>query len=453
MTHNTCKGVVTIESLWTSTATVPRFDAQNGNMKTDALIIGGGIAGLLCGYFLQQCGVNCAIIEAGRICSGVTQNTTAKLTVQHGLIYHKLINKYGLEAAQLYFTAQNKALEMYRKLSDGIHCDFCEQDAYVYSLRSRVEIENEANALRKIGCSAIFAEQVNLPFSVEGAVCVPKQAQFHPLKFLSAITKDLNIYEHTQALEIQPGAVLTDRGKILADQIVVASHFPFWNAYGGYFLKMHQHRSYVLGLDGAPEVKGMYVDASLKGLSFRNADGLLLLGGGSHRTGKRGGNWAELSAFAKANYPEAKVVYRWATQDCMTLDGIPYIGQYSKSTPNVYVATGFNKWGMTNAMAAAMIITDQILGKENPCAKVFSPNRTMLHPMLAVNIAASLLGMITPTTPRCPHMGCALHYNKQEHSWDCPCHGSRFDGNGKLINNPANKDKKLTQQKSDFQNR
>jgi len=436
-----CKEVVSMESIWSRTVKFPQFEQLNGDYHTDVLVIGGGIAGLLCGYMLNNSGINCAIIEADKICNGVTQNTTAKITVQHGLLYHKLISKYSLEKAQLYFQAQNRALEMYRALSNTIDCDFEESDAFVYSRNSRIEIESEANALRKIGCPAVFAEDVHLPFRIKGAVCVPKQAQFHPLKFLNAIAKDLPIFEDTRALEVKPGEVITNNGRIKAEKIIVATHFPFLNKYGLYFMKLYQHRSYVLALKDAPDVKGMYVDASLKGLSFRNANGLLLLGGGGHRTGKKGGNWIELSEFARTHYPGAQEVARWAAQDCMSLDGIPYIGQYSKMTPNVYVATGFNKWGMTNAMVSAMVLTDLITGKENAYSQVFSPSRRILHPQLAVNLAESLIGLLTPTVPRCPHLGCALKYNRYEHSWDCPCHGSRFTEDGKVIDNPANGDK------------
>ena len=186
----------------------------------------------------------------------------------------------------------------------------------------------------------------------------------------------------------------------------------------------------------------MYVDEDEKGLSFRNYGDRLLLGGGSHRTGKQGGGWRELERFAARRYPDAQETVRWATQDCMSLDGVPYIGPYSKRTPGLFVATGFNKWGMTSSMAAAQILTDLVLERNNPYAAVFSPSRTILRPQLAVNGLESLLGLLTPTAPRCPHMGCALKYNAAEHSWDCPCHGSRFGEDGKLINNPASDDKR-----------
>ena len=186
----------------------------------------------------------------------------------------------------------------------------------------------------------------------------------------------------------------------------------------------------------------MYVDEDMTGLSFRSLEKYLLLGGGSHRTGVKGGGWAQLERFADKYYPKAKKVTRWATQDCMTLDGIPYIGQYSKSTPDFYVATGFNKWGMTSSMVSAMILSDLICTGKSEFSDLYSPSRSIFHPQLALNIFESAKGLLKPTTPRCPHMGCALEYNKEEHSWDCPCHGSRFEENGNLINNPATDDMK-----------
>ena len=181
----------------------------------------------------------------------------------------------------------------------------------------------------------------------------------------------------------------------------------------------------------------MYIDEAQGGFSFRNADGLLLLGGGGHRTGKAGGGWTALRQAAAQFYPQASEAFHWAAQDCMALDGVPYIGRYAPATPDFYVATGFNKWGMTSAMAAALILRDLICGEENPCAAVFDPSRSILHPQLAVNAFETAVDFLTPTLRRCPHLGCALKWNPQEHSWDCPCHGSRFSENGMLLDNPA----------------
>ena len=431
-----------MQSVWTDSVNFPNFDKLKKDIRTDVLIIGGGITGLLCAYQLKQAGVDYVLVEADRICSGITKNTTAKITSQHGLIYHKLIQRFGIEKAHMYLNANEAALREYCRLCKSIDCSFEPKNSYVYSLDKSHKITKELHALRRLGFHAKYEDKLPLPFPTAGAVRFKHQAQFNPLKFLSAIAKDLNIYEYTKVRELAPNLAIIEDGKITAKNIIVTTHFPFLNKHGSYFLKMYQHRSYVIAYKNAPNVDGMYVDESLTGLSFRNYKNMLLLGGGDHRTGKHGGNWQELSTFAEMHYSNAKEVYRWATQDCMTLDEVPYIGQYSKNTPSLYVATGFNKWGMTSAMAAAMILRDMILEKENPYAPVFSPSRSILRPQLVVNAFEATTNLLTPTTKRCPHLGCALKWNPAERSWDCPCHGSRFKENGELIDNPATGDLK-----------
>lgn len=432
-----------MDSVWIGSADRPHFPQLKENIKTDVLIIGGGIAGILCAYIFKNEGVDCILTEATQICGGVTEYTTAKITLQHGLIYDKLINKFGRDKAQLYLKAQMTACIEYDRLCRQIDCDYEKKDSYVFSLGDRAKIEKEVEALDTLGLQADFCESVDLPFKVSGAVRIRDQAQFNPLKFIFELAKDLPIYENTKVLELMPNRAKTEQGMVDCQKIIVATHFPILNKHGGYFLKLYQHRSYVTALDGAQNVDGMYVDEDKKGLSFRNYGDLLLLGGGAHRTGKQGGNWDELEAFARKNYPSARIVNKWATQDCMSLDGVPYIGQYSKRTPDLFVATGFNKWGMTSSMVSAMLLSDLVRGKESKYTPVFSPSRSMLSPQLAVNIFESLIGLLTPTVPRCPHLGCALKYNSAEHSWDCPCHGSRFTESGELINNPATDDKNM----------
>ncbi len=430
-------------SIWEESAERVRFDTLKQNKNTDVLIIGGGIAGILCAYKLKCAGVDCTLAEADRICGGITKNTTAKITLQHGSIYDKMIRRHGEAWARLYAEAQTKSGREYDRLCRRIDCDYEKKDSYVYSRGDRKKIEKEVAALNRLGVKARFSDARELPFTVAGAVRVKDQAQFHPLKFLYAIAKDLPIYEHTKVVELKPGKAVTNYGAITYKKLIVATHFPIINKHGLYPLKLYQHRSYVLALRGAPAVDGMYVDQADTGLSFRSYGDLLLLGGGGHRTGKQGGCWQELEDFARKHYKDAEVITKWATQDCMTLDGVPYIGQYSKSTPHVFVATGFNKWGMTNAMVAADILCDLVRGKPNPYAEVFSPSRTVLRPQLAVNALESTVGLLTPTAPRCPHLGCALKYNRAEHTWDCPCHGSRFTEDGQLIDNPATDDKRI----------
>lgn len=431
-----------MKSLWEQTAELNHFDCLDGDIKTDVLIIGGGMAGLLCAYQLHQAGVPYVLAEADTICSGVTKNTTAKLTIQHGLIYHKLLGRFGNERTKGYLSAQEEALKRYRTLCRKIDYDYEEQDSYVYARDNLRNIERELDALHRLGFPGEFASQLPLPFAVAGGVKFPRQAQFHPLKFAAAISQGLHVYEHTMVKELIGRTAITNHGRIHAKHIVVTTHFPFLNRHGSYFIKLYQHRSYVLALEHAPNLNGMYVDQTRTGLSFRNYGGMLLVGGGGHRTGKQGGNWRELRQFAKEYYPESTEKYYWAAQDCMSLDNLPYIGPYWSNTSDVYVATGFNKWGMTNSMVAATLLCDLVQGKQNPYAEIFSPARSIFRPQLAVNALESTVTLLTPSTRRCPHLGCALKWNAAEHTWDCPCHGSRFTRDGTLIDNPSTKDLK-----------
>lgn len=427
-----------MESVWHNESKMPGFPELCGDIHTDVLVIGGGIAGLLTAYFLRRNGVDCVVAEKGRVCSGTTGNTTAKITSQHGLIYAKLLKSVGAEKARKYLIANENALARYEVLSRKIDCDFEVRDSFVYSTDNEKKLYDELKALNRIGFKADFCKTVPLPLRTVGAVRFPKQAQFNVLKFLSVIAKDLKIFENTFIREMIGTDALTDNGRIFAKKVVCTTHFPFINKHGLYPLKLYQHRSYVLALENAENVGGMYVDEKKTGMSFRNYGDLLLIGGGGHRTGKSGGNWDELRRFRKLHYPEAKEKAFWSAQDCMSLDSVPYIGQYSKNTPDFFVATGFNKWGMTSSMAAAEILTDLILEKKSDFADLFSPSRSMLRPQLAVNGFESVVGLLTPSTKRCPHLGCALKYNKAEHTWDCPCHGSRFSESGKVLDNPAN---------------
>lgn len=427
-------------SVWTDTVKMPEFETLQGNARTDVLVIGGGLCGVLCTYFLKQAGVDCLLVEGERIGGGITKNTTAKITSQHGLIYEKMVRTVGRERAQLYLRANEKALAVYRELAGSYACDFEEKSAYVYSREDREKLENEVRAVNELGFPAEFVGETGLPFPVKGAVRFPRQAQFHPLKFLAGAVEELPIYEHTFVENIKDNTAVTSRGRIQAEQFIVTTHFPFINRHGSYFLKLYQRRSYVLALERAAKVDGMYLDEARDGMSFRNYEDLLLLGGGGHRTGKKGGGWQELEAFAALTYPDARIRYRWAAQDCMSLDGIPYIGRYSASTPDLYVAAGFQKWGMTSSMVSALLLCDLVQGKANDWAELFSPSRSMLKPQLFVNALEAGVNLLTPTSRRCSHMGCALKWNPREHTWDCPCHGSRFEKEGKVIDNPAKKD-------------
>ena len=430
-----------MESIWND-ALLPAFAPLEGDQKVDVLVIGGGMAGVLCAHFLRKAGVDYALIEADRVCRGVTGRTTAKVTAQHGLVYQTLLRRFGKERARMYYDANMAAFGEYRRLSRDIPCDFEEQDAFVYTLDQPEKMQQELEALQALNIPARAADQLPLPFPTAAAVCMPHQGQFEPLKFLAGILPGLRVYERTAARAFQGRTVITDRGMIRAEKIIVATHFPILNKHGAYFLKLYQSRSYVLALQGAPEIEGMYLDEHEGGLSFRMHGDTLLLGGAGHRTGKQGGAWGELERFAAYAYPDAKITRRWATQDCMTLDGVPYVGRYGQRAEGLYVAAGFNKWGMTSAMAAAMVLRDLVLEKDSPYAPVFDPARSIWRPQLFVNGFEAVKNLLTPTAPRCPHLGCALKWNQAEHSWDCPCHGSRFDEKGHLLENPSTGDLK-----------
>jgi glycine/D-amino acid oxidase-like deaminating enzyme len=429
-------------SVWSVDSKFQNFSKLNSDIKTSVAIIGGGITGILCGYMLKQNGVDCVVLEADRVCKGVTQNTTAKITSQHGLIYDNLIKNFGIEKAQMYLQANENALKRYAELCKNIPCEFERKDNYVYSVNNSKKINDELHALVRLGYNPDFITEIPVPIDIAGAVKFPNQAQFNPLQFLSSISKELTIFENTKVIEIRGNKAITETAEITADYFIVTTHFPFMNKYGGYFVKLYQERSYVLALQDGPEIDGMYVDEAKKGMSFRNYKNYLLIGGGDHRTGKDGGNYRELKSFWAIHYPELPIKYHWATQDCMSLDSIPYIGRYSKKIPNVFVATGFNKWGMTSGMVSAELLCDMILGKKNEYEELFSPSRSILTLQLPINAFETTVGLLTPTKKRCPHLGCALKWNSAEHTWDCPCHGSRFTEKGKLIENPATDDLK-----------
>ncbi|EPB8178640.1 FAD-dependent oxidoreductase [Clostridium perfringens] len=475
-----------MKSVWSESCKFRKREALNKDIKTDVLVIGAGIAGILTAYMLKQNGREVVVIDAAEIASGNTKNTTAKITSQHDLIYSKLITEFGEEKARQYAKANELAIKKYKEIIEDkrIECDFEEKSAYVYSLNEVDVLKEEAKVAKNLGIDVEFVQEVNLPFKIKGAVKFNNQAQFNPLKFLKGISNELVIYENTRALEIKENLVVTSGGNITANNIVVATHYPIMNAPGYYFMKMHQERSYVLALENTSEIDGMYIDLNKEGYSFRTYNNLLLLGGISHRTGENeeGGSYDELRKVAKKLYPKAKEKYYWSAQDCMTIDGIPYIGRYSSETPNIYVATGFNKWGMTSSMVSAMIISDMILEKENDFSEIFSPRRFDLS-LSINNIANDLIetaknfiaqkvyipsseiehiknghgGIIEYNgekvgvyknkdgkeffvSTKCTHLGCQLSWNSDELTWDCPCHGSRFDYKGRLIGSPATKD-------------
>lgn len=448
-----------MESVWTENSRIRRREPLPGDMEAPVAVIGAGLAGILTAYYLKQAGIRAVILEADRIGSGQTKNTTAKITSQHNLIYERMIRTFGRNMAEHYTSANEAAIEEYERLilEKEIDCDFARRPAFLYSCTGTELLKREAEAAESLGIKASFGTDCELPFPVAGAVRFEHQASFHPLKFLAQMAEEVEVYEQTKVLKVKDERVETGRGRVAAEHIVFTAHFPFINVPGYYFARMYQERSYVTALEGAKRLEGMYLGIDGDRLSFRGCGDILLLGGGSHRTGVNKGNragecgYGVLRRKAQEFYPGCREVLRWSAQDCMTLDRLPYVGRFSRRKPGWYVAAGFGKWGMTTAMVSARILTALISGRDCPEADIFSPQRhftVQAAKKLAVHGAYTVKGLakhLLPAgngsvIPNCPHMGCRLEWNPEEESYDCPCHGSRFDREGHLIDGPAQTD-------------
>ena len=484
-----------MNSIWTQTTKLPAYPARDKDLRVDTLVIGGGLTGLLCGFFLYEQNADYAIIEQHNIAGHTTAYTTAKITTQHGLIYSNLMRYQGHEIAEGYYMANKDGIDKYRQIirDYDIDCDWEPMPNLIYDLHDRQAILDELKALEAIKGKGIYIERPEgLPLAIKAGIVTPKQAQFHPLKFARAIAQiqepadrqaqalgepskhagrqvqspakpHSHIYEETKAVDIQKDGTgyavstinpYTETAKnnkihtIYAKRVIIATHFPFKNIRGLYFMKMHQARSYAILLgniqqDSLPRYMSM---GSQPGdLSFRTFNGSvashshptkLILGGRGGKTGKVHGGYNWLMADAKKLYPGCTIEKLWATQDCMTLDQMPYIGNHNPSYPGVKVATGFNKWGMTSAMVAALILTGQM---DRDISDIFYPHRSMIHPQVIVNGVTSAANLLKPRGPRCSHLGCTLKWNQAEQSWDCPCHGSRYNQEGNVLNEPAPK--------------
>lgn len=473
-------------SLWQKTAApFPDFPPLRQDVSCEAVVVGAGLTGILTAWTLQEQGVDVILLESGAPGQDATARTTAKITAQHGLRYADLISDLGKTKARQYVRANCAAVDAYAGLvrNLGIDCDFRWADSFLYSRTSPSAVRSEWSAAVSLGIRAELVRETELPFPVAAAVRFPNQACFHPLKFLAALLPRLRIYAHTTAHCAKGGCVLTNRGTVRARHIVIATRFPFFRSPGLFFARMHQERSYALSISGAPMLTGMYIDAEKNGVTFRPWQDQIILGGRGHRTGYQPvlDGYEALKLDAQRWYPGSTITAQWSTQDSMPADQVPYIGGYSDRNGQIYIAAGFQKWGMTTAMAAAQIIADLICGRPNDNAEVFSPHRLPLpggsgRLLLDGGISAGHLfsqafsvplarlrdlpaghggvvlwngrkvgayhsedGRCYLVSTRCPHMGCQLAWNQAERSWDCPCHGSRFSYDGKRLDPPAAK--------------
>lgn len=490
-------------SLWVGTTPENPYEALSDDGLTfDAIVIGAGIAGLSTALLLKRSGLQVAVLEAGRVASGTTGYTTAKVSSLHGLTYADLLKTQGEEKARQYADASQAAIEQVAGLveEDGIDCDFERKVALTYTQDPEKvqDIESEVEAARQLGLPASFVTETELPFEIQGAVRFDNQAQFHPRKFCLGLAALIDgdgsrIFDLTRALDIDSGGdhkhlVKTDRGDLKAWQVVQATHLPFHDP-AAFFSRAAPTRSYALaGRRDSGPMEGMYlgVDSPTRSVRSYTGDGVtyLVLGGESHKVGQDEDTtrrYASLEEWANRHFSGLSIDHRWSAQDYMPADEIPYIGKLAPGTEGLWTATGFKKWGMTAGTVAGMILNDLVMGRSNPWSEVFDstrldltasakkfvkenanvvkrfvgdrvaeiPDAEELQPGSGAIAMASgkkvaafrrIDGSIQAVSPVCTHMGCLVSFNTAEKSWDCPCHGSRFDLEGKVIQGPAVED-------------
>ncbi|MFX3673816.1 MAG: FAD-dependent oxidoreductase [Paenisporosarcina sp.] len=492
------------KSYWRELRSISSFNPGNKNMSTDVLIVGAGIAGITAAYLLAKEGVQVKVIEGSKIASGTTGFTTAKVTAQHGPIYHQLIKTFDEEKAKLYFEANQNAIEQVRKLvkSLSIDCDLEERQAVIYAEteEGKSVLHAEKEAYDKLDIPGDLSSAIpTLPFPVEETLSMLNQAQFHPVKYVSALVKEaqklgVTFHEDTRAMKIKNGDQITvelrDDLEIKANKVLVTSHFPFNDEDGLYFTRLAPKRSYAVCAKVSDiKLDGMYINVEKPTRSIRSVEGpngeqYILVGGEGHKVGQHADKTNEyyqtLANFAKQHYPVESIDYHWSAQDYATLDQIPYVGQTMTGMPNVFVATGFDKWGMTNGTNAGFLLTDLCQGRENPYEELFTPTRSKMKAEDAknflkenANVAKELItgkfdrpsesiddlkedegkivmignhktgaykdqkGKLHLVKPTCTHMGCDVNWNDEERSWDCPCHGSRYSYTGRVLEGPA----------------
>lgn len=491
-----------MESFWNEERkNYKEYESINEDINTSVCIIGGGLSGLSTAYYLSK-HTDVVLVERDRICNRTSGGNTGKVTSQHGLFYDYLINSQSREFAQKYFEANEKAIQNIEEIvnAENIECDFEKEKAYVFTQKETevYKIEDEKKAIDKIAKDKTkLTKQISLPLEIAGAIEMENQAQFHPVKYgyglANCITKNNGkIFENSQAKDIKKKngkyIVYVNDKTITADYVVISTRYPFISAPGYYFLKMYQSTSYAIVADVKKELfDGYYINVEVPALSFRTVKQgdkrLLLAVGYDYKTGteEMRNGYSRLETMVRKMYPDAEILYKWTAEDCITLDKIPYIGEFSTMMPNVYIATGFNKWGLTSSNIAANIITDKILGKENEYEEIFNSkriepikNRQELGDMIKeagksivmsrfkipksqledikigegkiievenskIGVYKSNSGEIFKVKPYCTHLGCELYFNNIEKVWECPCHGSKFTYEGKSIEVPSNK--------------
>lgn len=482
-------------SVWLATAPAATFPRLDGDRTVDVAIVGAGITGLTAALLLARAGRTVAVIDSGELGHGVSGFTTAHLTTLNDLRYQDAERDFGADNARLLAESSRAAIEQIAAFvaDESINCDFARLDGYFYAEDAGGErlLHAEIDAAGRAGIAAEWTADTPLPFPVHRAIRLPDQAQFNPVPYMQALARAVRrhggaVCELTHVTGVDGGercTVTTERGVVTAGAVIIATHMPINDLY--LFAKAEPYRSYVLGVRLAePAPNGLFWDTvdpyHYTRLARDGRGELLVVGGEDHKTGHESdptGRFARLEAYVRERYEVGEVAYRWSAQWYDSIDGLPFIGEYPLR-PNVYAATGYGGNGMTFGTLAGMLLSDAILGRENPYRELYSINR--LKPLAGVPsmIKAGLdeavrfvadrfnsdvdetgeiplgagrlikldgeqiaayrdeRGVLHRLSPVCTHLGCIVNWNNAEKSWDCPCHGGRFSATGEAIEGP-----------------
>ncbi|SFA74966.1 Glycine/D-amino acid oxidase [Lentibacillus halodurans] len=488
------------QAFWRDSVSLPDFPKLNESIRTEVAIVGGGITGITAAYLLTRQGMKVTLIDASDLLNGVTGHTTAKITAQHGIIYDELIQHFGKDKASLYYQACMDAKQLIEDTiqTHQIDCDHRQEDAYIFTNSDSYvsQLETEKKAYEQLDIPSELTSSVPLDIPVKSGLRMDNQAQFHPLKYLKvlvdeAVKNGLDIYEQTTAVDIEynkhPTIVTREEHRINCNYVIQASHYPFYDGEGFYPTRMYPERSYIVAVKTSETYPGgMYINAESPTRSVRstnmNGEDLWLISGENHKTGQGKStmkHYEALQQYAEKQFGISEFVYRWSAQDLTTMDKVPYIGPVTKNEDNVFVATGYRKWGMTNGTIAAKIISDRILDEDNPYAELYVPSRFQADPdvrkftSMNADVAKHMIrGKLEYTNDNvkdlsaddatvtrvngkrtgvykdqdhqlyavdttCKHLGCEVNWNSGDRTWDCPCHGSRYSYTGEVIEGPA----------------
>ena len=484
-------------SYWNATAPTPDFPELIGDLKVDIAIIGGGIVGITTARMLKDHNVTVAVIEARKIGRQVTGKSTAKVTSQHSVIYQTLEQKFGEDRARIYAEAQQAGIGKIRSLASqyGIDCDLEEKPAYVYTRDKEKTgtIEKEVEIAQRLGLPARLVRETGLPFEVRSAMRFDNQAQFHPTKYVAGLALTIpgdgsHVFEHSRAMDWEPTRVVTRRGTVTARHVVMATHLPLGQI-GGYYTEAHPYAEPVLAAKIGSALPGMYISLedpshSIRTHTGQNGEVYAVSGGASFKPGhieQERESRAEMERWLTENFDVGPIEYRWINEDYSSIDNAPFVGWSSSTGERYLVATGFKAWGISNGTAAGMILADLATGQTNRWLELFDATR--VKPIAGgakfvqenLGVAKDLVGgylaskaksfdelqpgegailqingenvagfkdeqgMVHAVSAVCSHMGCLVGWNETDRTWDCPCHGSRFELDGEVIHGPATK--------------